>query len=1093
MTEADHDPSFEGATTKWSVGTDATYGSTTDGAADGTKSFRWSGLTSSITGRETRTDTFVLNVESGKQYRLETSWYGAGSNWAAFELRLNVEWFDVSNTLLSTSSSGTDHTLAAQDVWELKMDTFTAPANAVKAKILIQARRNNATTSGNQTSIDRVALVDVEAIAPVDHFSLSGWDPNLLDTSASRTVRRGQSGSLKITALDVGGNVVESYDGTVTLSVESGTISPTSIAFDTAWAGETTVTFTLSGDSAVGQVVITAEDGSSTGVTTVIPLLDNRIVVNEVLPADIAAGTDDRDEWIELYNRSKDDVSVNGWVIKDFDGGSGEINVSLPNQTIPSGDFLVIHTGEAGTDFQDDNSGPYHHFPFTTKSNRLKFDQEELALYASVTEDSTTIVSYAAWANASTWSAQEDAHAVSAGLWTDNETINHGASAAGDLAGRTVYRTPEGNDSAASVMDWAVTAAADTYQFTEGWRSDQYDSDLTGISITLESMSGSSDTVALGETLAITLTATGGGAPNDTRVTTVLVTSNGDPAGIVVNLVSPSDGTRIYKGEITIFEATDTPSRDGMRWLGVSVVDTVTITWVKGGDQAITAVPGELDHFDLSAPGRVNNDVAFTLTIEAVTVGNARKTDYTGTVDLTIFSGSISPTSATFGLEDSGIKNVTVTISGAALGTDTITATESVTGETGVVAVRVVEVGVVINEILAKPAAIDWDGSTAVSSNADEWVELFNVSNSPVELTNWNVGELSASGVTLSDTIEGRGYLTIYRQTAGNAIGYFFDSAGVHLRTVNPLGAGALGPLTDGGGQVVLKDNLGDTVDEVTYPAAVDDRSYVRAWDGAGVFRGNVKPTPGITPTPATANESSPNMRFQLELLDTAALNSSFTLRVTAVDAEGVTVTGFDSLTAAVDSSGGPSLSVTSLTFTNGVFNDSVQFTNTTGTAVLTVTFETNTIGSDTIVVEAAVGNADFTLSKTIVNITLSGVSSAPVPGASVLYELSYENIGPAASDTAIIRDSVPLNSVLSGASREADTLGASAVFDDSDPVNGWQLQHSTLAAPDQSSTSADYLDGLPGDLSTVRWIRWRRSSVASGESATIRFRAILE
>jgi parallel beta-helix repeat protein len=140
-------------------------------------------------------------------------------------------------------------------------------------------------------------------------------------------------------------------------------------------------------------------------------------------------------------------------------------------------------------------------------------------------------------------------------------------------------------------------------------------------------------------------------------------------------------------------------------------------------------------------------------------------------------------------------------------------------------------------------------------------------------------------------------------------------------------------------------------------------------------------------------------------------------------------------------------------------------------------------------------GSAEVTLTKSLYAVTLGGVASPPIPGASVWYELTYSNLGPANADTTIIRDSIALTATLGNASRMSDTLGASATFHDTLPASGWQFQYSTSASPDQSDTSADYVAGWPaaGDLASVRWIRWRRSAVPNGQSATIRFRMILK
>lgn len=161
LTEAAHDPSFESTVQKWDYTTSgSTYGSTTDPGYDGSKTFRSTTSTTSFSGR-TLTDTdFISGVIAGNEYRLEVGWYASGTEWADNRLEINIEWYNASSVLISTSTAA-DTTLAAQNTWELKTLTATAPANATQAKVLIRWRRTSATTSGRQQSFDRIALIDL--------------------------------------------------------------------------------------------------------------------------------------------------------------------------------------------------------------------------------------------------------------------------------------------------------------------------------------------------------------------------------------------------------------------------------------------------------------------------------------------------------------------------------------------------------------------------------------------------------------------------------------------------------------------------------------------------------------------------------------------------------------------------------------------------------------------------------------------------------------------------------------------------------------------------------------------------------------------
>lgn len=1036
-------------------------------AKTGSYGAQFSALTTLYTGRGVRSDT--VNIAASTDYSFGVSAYRWGTNAAdSFACEIRVDWFDGSDGNVGNNTF--EYYILAADslVWRDFTNTVTSPVGAAKATLQIRGRHNTAGTGTEHLNVDDAFLFQVGAI---DHFELAASDPNLLVSSPS--VRRGTPFNLRIRAKDAGDSTI-TYTGTATLSASRGTITPSSVIFQAAWNGDTTVSVTIVGDSAVGPDTITVVDGSARGESVVVPLADNRLVINEVLPVDInTSGNVDRDEWIEIYNRSTATVSTSGWLLTDY-----ENDITLPAVSIPSGKHMVVHFRELGTNDLDfaDTDGAAHIYPFGTISNTRLSAQDDMGLYSSTTKDSLTAASYVSWDDAGTWSGQKDTDAVGAGLWKDNLVVDHNAANATALAGRAILRAPNGSDSFSSPADWIGQLANDTYVFTEGFDNSLFDTNLTGVTLTLTSSEGSTDTVSIGDRLLVTLTATGGGNAAVRGVTTALVTTNADTTGIVVTLYETANGSRIYNQAVTIVALADSASRDGERWIACNATDTVTAKWVKGGAQAISAVPGPLDRFELSAPANVSNDISFSLTITAKTPENQTKTDYTGTVNLTIASGTISPTSATFSSSDLGQKNVTVTISGAALAPDTITATEAATGETGRVAPNVVAApAIMINEIVPDPIAIDWDGSGAVSTTADEWIELFNLTNSPQGLANWKLGELSASRVTLADTIEARGYAVIYRKGADIARGYFYDSAGIFLRAV-AMGSGALGPLGNTGDRVVLTNVAGDTIDDVTYTASIDDKAYARAWDGAGVFRQDVRPTPGAdTPTlPTGSRDTSANMRFRIDQPDTASLNESVTLRVLAVDADGVTVTGFTRNGIGITISGGPTLSTATLDFSSGVCSTSVKFQTSTGTATLVIRFETNTLGYDTVVVSLGVGTPNFLVGKLLESTTL-GMK----PGSTLQYQLTIENNGSAAADSVVFYDTIPANAVF------RDTVATPA---------GWDFQYCTGASPNHGYYSTDYVGGAPAVPGDVRFIRWRRLLLPAGDpQAIMRFRIILQ
>lgn len=821
-------------------------------------------------------------------------------------------------------------------------------------------------------NMDTTSTREFRVVRQVADWLIYGSDPALL--APSRTVRHGQAFNLRIVAKDTSGNTVTTFQNTVSLSLDTGSISPASFTFAQAQAGDSVCSVTITG--VYGPAVIRVDSGGTLQETIQVFVLgDNRLVINEVLPTDTnTSSNQDRDEWVEILNRSHVAVSVNGWTLTDV-----EDTVSLPNITIPSGGYLVVHWRETGVtdEIFGDSDNAAHYFPFPTSTNRLSA-QDDMSLYSSTTTfDSTTIASHVAWANGATWSGQQDAQAVAAGIWTDNHTVDHGGSADA-LAGRPIWRAIHGQDSFCSRVDWNAGGIQDTYTFTEGFDNGIFDTDLTGVVVSFRSSSGSSETVGIGESLVVRVTAAGGGNPAVAGLTGVFLYSRAETQGIVLLLRESLVGSRLYEGFVTVASYADSGgSLDGMRRLSTYALDTITAYWVRGGNAAVTAVPGVLNHFDITGPSSASNGYGISLVVAAKTAQGVTKTDFTGTVNVTVSSGSISPTSIAYAATDSGVDTVTFTLSGVAASHCTITFTNAAGSETGMKVVSIIEPNVVINEILPQPGFIDWDGSGAVSASTDEWVELFNRAESWVSLAGWRLGMNTATsgGILLSDSIPPRGYLMILRRIGGPpwGLGHFYDSAGVYRTTVSFSG-NAIGPsgLTQAG-RLVLQTATPDTVDDVIYPSIDDDSVYMRAWDGAGAFRANMKAT-ADSPVQADQRESTPNMYFRVEAPETATVGIPALFRVVALNPSnsgGDTVSALTASNVPVYTTGGPGLSVSTLTFNNGICSTYVTFSAPSGTATLTVRYETNTVGRDTTAVLDSVGPPNVLL------LSMSGVSDS--------------------------------------------------------------------------------------------------------------------
>src|SRR5204863_1345812 len=110
---------------------------------------------------------------------------------------------------------------------------------------------------------------------------------------------------------------------------------------------------------------------------------------------------------------------------------------------------------------------------------------------------------------------------------------------------------------------------------------------------------------------------------------------------------------------------------------------TITVTRTGGSETgssgAFTVNPGALDHFPVDNPGTQTAGTPFSLSITAQDPNNNTVTAFTGTVDLTIDSGSVSPTVSSAFVSGGRSESVTVTQAGSR----TITVTRTGGSESG--------------------------------------------------------------------------------------------------------------------------------------------------------------------------------------------------------------------------------------------------------------------------------------------------------------------------------------------------------------------------------------------------------------------------
>jgi phosphatidylserine/phosphatidylglycerophosphate/cardiolipin synthase-like enzyme len=298
---------------------------------------------------------------------------------------------------------------------------------------------------------------------------------------------------------------------------------------------------------------------------------DRMIVISEVLFDD--ADLPDRDEWVELYNRSPvATVNLNGWVLTDYDGS----DFSFPNVNLPPLCRLLVHSGAGSQDADfSDSIGSV----FTGESLRDFLDsQDELGLYTGPVRNGLSIVDFVAWSSTGliTDPAADD-DATAAGLWQTNQAV---VAALGSWSlGRAIFLT---NEDVASNgrSDYGQLTAEMAFVYSEGYpnlndRSNRQPN-IASFSCWRTTSDLSGETVLVGE--YISLRAIGiDRDPIHRNVTTAGVTSDLSDKinGIVVTLLETLPNSGVYTGSCRV----SAPSDDVRGNIKALPGETVTIAW----------------------------------------------------------------------------------------------------------------------------------------------------------------------------------------------------------------------------------------------------------------------------------------------------------------------------------------------------------------------------------------------------------------------------------------------------------------------------------------------------------------------------------
>lgn len=119
-----------------------------------------------------------------------------------------------------------------------------------------------------------------------------------------------------------------------------------------------------------------------------------------------------------------------------------------------------------------------------------------------------------------------------------------------------------------------------------------------------------------------------------------------------------------------------------------------------------------------------------------------------------------------------------------------------------------------------------------------------------------------------------------------------------------------------------------------------------------------------------------------------------------------------------------------------------------------------------------------LTMVKSVSNVTLGGVDNIAIPGATITYKIWCSNAGAAGTTRVVIYDHINSNTLYKSNS--------------STNSGGWTNQFSTNTNPDNSYDSTDYISTEPA-ASAIKWLRWKKPSMAAGETGRLLFKVIIK
>ena len=541
----------------------------------------------------------------------------------------NLDHFTF-QTIFSPQTAGTPFsiTITAEDAYNNRVTTFTSSATLSDNTNSISPTTTGSFTSGQWT--DNVTITkkqkDVQITVSASGISdqsnqfnvqAANVDHFVITTVPSQTA--GIPFLIEITAIDQYNNQVDQFEETVDISDLTTTITPTvSDSFSLGyWAGSVTITSVQTNNIITVKSTSTGiEEGQSNGFNVIHNSLDH--FEFSPIPANQTAGSafgititamDANDNTVTNYTgtASLSDLTgtISPGITGNFNSGSWSGNVTI-TKSLTSNRISATSGSKTGTS-NNFNVNPYvlDHFRFQTiTSPRVAGQSFGITIIA---EDiyNNRVTNFTNTVNLSDDTGTIFPQATgnfSSGQWSGNVQI-----------------TKSQNDVKITATRQTVTGQSNTFNI-EPDVLDHFSIATIG-------------TKAAGIPFAITVT---GQDFHNNRVTgfngTVTIQ---DLTGTIFPTTSGAFDLGQWTGDVTITQ--------------VRTADRITVTNSSGSQTGnsnnFDVVAGNIDHFEIAnITSPKTAGVPFTIQITAKDANNATVTGYTGTVNLSDLSGTISPT-----------------------------------------------------------------------------------------------------------------------------------------------------------------------------------------------------------------------------------------------------------------------------------------------------------------------------------------------------------------------------------------------------------------------------------------------------------------